>query len=237
MGAWLLLTGISILPASADPTGSAMQLHPFTAVYQLKRGNMIIGKVTTTLQLEANGDYTYKTVTRPVGLVAAFNKDEITETSQGQINGHQVIPTNYSYYHKRKKKPKQRKLKFDWNLNMVLAYGSKDVWSSEVDPGTQDKASKILTMMLAMPTFSGEMDIQVVDKNKLKTYHIIQAKHEQVKAVGSEFEAMKLSEAKTGKPVSTWFWLSPELNYLPVKIERKEKKDTFTMTLSHYNLD
>jgi len=237
MGVSLLLIGLSLIsPGIASPLGST-QLQPFTAEYQLKRGKMIIGKVTTSLQLSADGSYIYKSVTVPVGIVAAFSKDEISEISQGQINGNRVIPTRYFYHHKRKKRPKLKKLTFDWSLNRVLAHGTKPLWSSEVDPGTQDKASKILTMMLAMPNFTGEMDIQVVDKTKLKTYHITQARHEQVNVVGNDFETVKLSEAKTGKPVSTWFWLSPELNYLPVKIERKEKKDTFTMTLSRYNLD
>jgi len=80
-----------------------------------------------------------------------------------------------------------------------------------------------------------DIKIQVVNKNKLKTYVLSKVKQEQIKTADTSFDTIKLSEAKQRQPVSTRFWLAPELNYLPVKIERKEKKDTFTMTLSRFS--
>ncbi|MCP3671902.1 MAG: DUF3108 domain-containing protein [Gammaproteobacteria bacterium] len=235
IGVPLLLLWISLISVGMASAQDSSPLQPFTAEYQLKRGNMIIGKVTTTLQLEPNGGYTYTSVTIPVGLVAAFNSDKITEVSRGLIKGDKVIPHNYSFHHKRKKRPKLRKLQFDWTTNRVTAPGTKPQWSSTVDPGTQDKASKILTMMLSMQPTTTDMEIQVIDKTKLKTYQIKQVQQEQLESAGKSFDTIKLNESKAGQPASNKFWLAPGLNYLPIKVERKEKKNTFTMTLTKFN--
>ncbi len=231
----LFLIWISLLPAGMASAQGSSPLQPFSAEYQLKRGKMIIGKVTTTLQLKPNGSYTYTSVTIPVGLVAAFNSDKITEVSQGLIKGDKVIPHNYSYHHKRKKRPKLRKLQFNWATNRVTAPGTKPQWSSPVDPGTQDRASKILTMMLSMKPTTADIQIQVVDKTKLKNYSIQHSKPEQIKTAAGSFDTIKYNETKKGKATSSSFWLTPKLSYLPIKVERREKKNTFTMTLSKFN--
>ncbi len=235
IGVPLFLIWISLISAGMASAQGSSPLQPFTAEYQLKRGKMLIGKVTTTLQLEPNGGYTYKRVTVPVGLVAAFNSDKITEVSQGLIKGDKVIPHNYSYHHKRKKRPKLRNLQFNWATNRVTAPGTEPQWSSPVDPGTQDRASKILAMMLSMKHTTADIQIQVVDKTKLKNYSIQHSKQEQIKTSAGSFDTIKYNETKKGKAVSNSFWLAPELNYLPIKVERREKKNTFTMTLSKFN--
>ncbi len=235
IGVSLILIGISLLTSASAMSQGNQPLQSFTAVYQLNRGNMIIGKVTNTLQLDPNGNYNYKSFTKPVGIAAVFSKDEITEISRGKIENRRVIPASYFFQHKRKKRPKLRKLEFDWTKSQVTAPGTKPLWRSAITPGTQDKASKILSLMLSMDITTTDMQIQVVDKNKLKTYLLSKIKQEQIETAGNMFDAEKFSEAKQGQPVSTRFWLAPELNYLPVKIERKEKKDTFTMTLSRFS--
>jgi hypothetical protein len=235
IGVSLLWIGISLL---ASGTGSALgsqSLESFTATYQLNRGRMIIGKVTTRLQLGTDGSYTYSSVTIPVGIVAVFSKGQITETSKGRISGRQVIPSSYRYHHKRKKRPKLRRLQFDWPANRVTAPGTSPVWSSSINTGTQDKASKILSMMLAMRPGTADMQIRVADKTKLKTYRISRVKQEQIDTADRSFDTIQLNETKPGKPPSTRFWLAPELHYLPVKIEKKEKNDTFTMTLVKFS--
>ncbi len=235
MGVSLCIIGISLISTVAAAAESNQPLRSFTAVYQLNRGQMIIGKVTTSLQLGTNGDYTYKSVTIPVGIVAAFSKDKITEISTGRILGHRVIPSSYSYHRKRKKRPKVRKLQFDWRSNLVTAPGTTPLWNSTIATGTQDKASKTLSMMLSTPRNATDMQIQVVDKTKLKTYVLRKVKQEKIETAGKSFNAIKLNEAKLRQPASTRYWLAPELNYLPIKVERKEKKDTFTMLLTKYN--
>lgn len=236
LGVPLFLIALFLIsPGTALPQPST-PLHSFTAQYQLKRGKMIIGKVTTTLQLEPNGNYTYRSVTMPVGLMAVFSKDEITEISKGRIDGHSVIPSSYSYRHKRKKRPKLRRLQFNWPANRVTAPGTKPQWSSAITPGTQDKASKILAMMLSMNRSPTDLEIRVADKTKLKSYRISRVKQEQLVVGDASYHTIELHQAKAGQPVSTRFWLAPKLNYLPVKVARKEKKHTFTMTLVKFSL-
>jgi len=236
MGVSLLLIGILLVATGTVLAQSKLSLHSFTAQYQLKRGNMIIGKVTTTLQLKQDGSYNYKSVTVPVGIVAAFRKDEITEQSQGQILGHKVIPSSYYFRHKRKKRPKLRELHFNWGSKRVTTPGTKPEWGSAITQGTQDKASKVLAMMLSMRPKTTKLNFKVVAKKKLKNYQISREREEKIAAANNNYHTIKLNESKAGQPASTSYWLAPKLNYLPIKIERKEKKNTFTMTLVKFSL-
>jgi hypothetical protein len=229
----LLLLGIYLFSVEAlAQTDSTLQ--PFTAKYQLNRGNMLIGKVTNTLRLEKSGNYTYTSITKPVGIVAAFSSDVITEISQGQIKHKQVIPLTYTYEHKRKKRPKFRKQEFNWNSNKLSILAPKPQLSIDISKDTQDKASMVLAMMEAVPSTADSIKITVADKKKLKEYLIRKQGIEQISAGGSDYNSVKLGVSKAGEKPSTRFWLAPELNYIPVQIEKQEKKKSYTMILVEY---
>lgn len=226
---WIYM--LSTLPALAE---SGPGLHPFTAEYQLSRGNMLIGKVTNRLSLEADGGYSYTSITKPVGIVAAFSDDLITETSQGKLIGTQVIPSLYVFEHKRKKHPKLRKQQFDWSAHKLTILEPKPVKTRDIPDGAQDKASMILAMMQAMTANTINIEIQVADKSRLKEYLMRVQGKEQIQSNGTGYACIKLTESGAGGDPATSFWLAPELNYLPVQIEKLEKKDTYTMTLMKY---
>jgi hypothetical protein len=234
IGMSLITIWICLISGQAISADNSPALQPFTAQYQLNRGGMIIGKVTNTLQLDTDGSYTYRSVTIPVGIVAVFSKDKITEESRGSIHGRQIIPSSYSYNHKRKKHPKLRKIEFDWSKQLATGTAAKPQWSKEIPKGTQDKASMVLSMMQAMTADTETIKLQVADKNRLKEYLLSAQKKEQIKAGGTSYNSIKLAESKSGNKSSITFWLAPELNYLPVQIRKREKKDTYTMKLVKY---
>lgn len=226
---WISL--LSVCPALAQP-GAGLQ--PFTAEYQLSRGRMLIGKVTNRLQIDADGSYSYTSITKPVGIVAAFSDDLITETSRGRIVGGRVIPSSYVFDHKRKKRPKLRKQQFDWSTHKLTSMEPKPAKSIDIPDGAQDKASMVLALMQMMPPNSRDIRLQVADKSKLKEYLMSAQGKEQIQSNGASYEGIKLTDATPGQKPDTTFWLAPALNYLPVQIEKVEKKDTYTMTLMKY---
>jgi hypothetical protein len=88
--------------------------------------------------------------------------------------------------------------------------------------------------MMQISPLGKNFRIKVADKKKLKEYLInIQGK-EQIKSGGIDYTTAKLTVSKSDQNPTTRFWLAPELNYLPVQIEKLEKKDTYTMTLVEY---
>lgn len=235
MGVSLIALGISLITAStALSADTTPELQPFTAQYQLNRGRMIVGKVTTTLQLDAHGNYTYRSVTVPVGIVAAFSEDEITEESRGAIQRQQVIPSSYYYNHKRKKRPKLRRIEFDWSRHRATGTAATPQWSRDIPNGTQDSASKMLAMMLRLVSGAKDVELDVIDRDKMKRYRMVQVGKEQIASGSSGYATVQLQEVREGEPTTARFWLAPKLNHLPIKIEKIEKKDTFTMILTKF---
>ncbi len=230
----LTLLGICLLSTGNVLAQNSPHLQSFTAKYQLNRGDMLIGRVTNTLRLESDGSYTYTSITKPVGIVAAFSSDVITEISQGRITPNQVTPHAYTYEHKRKKRPKFRKQQFNWAENKLSIVEPKPSTSLDISKNTQDKASMILSIMQAMSSQPSAIKIKVADKKKLKEYLISKQGNEQIKAGGRDYNSVKLGLSKSGQKPTTMFWLAPELSYLPVQIEKLEKKKSYTMILLEY---
>ena len=91
--------------------------------------------------------------------------------------------------------------------------------------------------MEAMPSNADSIKITVADKKKLKEYLVSKQGTEQISAGGSDYNSVRLAVSKSGEKPSTSFWLAPKLNYLPVQIEKLEKKKTYTMTLVEYTAE
>lgn len=224
----LLIAGWMLL---ATPPLWANQLTPFSAEYALNRGNIPFGKVTITLTLDGEGSYSYRAHTTPVGIVAVFRDDEITELSKGHISNNDIIPSSYSYHHKKKKKPRKVDLSFNWQHNKVTNSSTHSTWSMPIPPGTQDKFSQQLALMIAVAKGDDRAEFKVADGGKLKTYRFISEGEESIKTKAGAFNALRLARQKNDRPSKATFWLSPDLKYLPIKIIRKNKDEPYIMEL------
>jgi hypothetical protein len=192
---------------------------------------MVAGKVETSLQVEPDGSYHYRQHSVPVGLLAAFKSDEITEESRGKITGTTVIPESYLYKREKSKKPRHTSLTFDWKSGRVTDKESNSQWPLELPPGAQDHFSQQLAMMLAMQASRQNTTFQVANKGKLSEYHFSPKGEESVKLEKQQITALKVDRAKGDKPTSATIWLDPERYYIPARIEKQDKDNLLIMDL------
>lgn len=207
------------------------QLKAYTAEYNLTRNGMHIGKVKISLELSTNGDYTYRSHTVPVGLVALFRKDEITEVSQGSIRNNLITPLTYHYIHKRSKKTRKVDLNFDWKAHQVTNQTPDSNWSMAIPDGVQDKFSQQLALSQQLPGNGGSIKFEVADGGRLKVYQFTPQGEEWLKTAVGEYTTIKLTREKDSRPSNATFWMAHELNYLPIKIVKQEKDSQFVMEL------
>jgi hypothetical protein len=227
----LLLAGWALLfhPALQAADG---QLKSYTAQYRLSRGSLPIGTAEISLQIDSGGNYTYRSHTTPVGLVAIFRNDEITEISRGTIANRTVTPSSYHYRHKKKKATRVVNLSFDWRSRQVSNQADNSHWSMSISEGTQDKFSQQLALMLELAQGKHRVNFKVADGGRLKTYRF-ELKQEQTLVLPmGQYRTLKLERSKESRPSEVSLWLAPELNFLPVRIEKRKKKGLFVMELT-----
>jgi hypothetical protein len=229
----LITAGLLLVPGQALSAKSSSDPHikSFQAEYRVSLGSIPAGKIAVSLELDANGGYRYRQHSTPVGLLAAFVKDEITEISEGRIHDFRVIPSSYRYKRERSKKPKQVHLLFDWETGRVTSQASDPGWSLEIPEGTQDRFSKQLALIVAMNGTPNEVAFRVADDERLKIYRFRPQGPETIEIGERNYQTLKIARSKGERPPKATLWLAPELHFLPVKVEKLEKGKRFVMEL------
>ncbi len=227
----LLLAGcLAPLPGFAT-AAAGLTLKPYSAEYQLRLGSLVVGRAQITLSLSADGQYSYRAYTRPVGLAALFRQDEITEQSEGRIVNDAVVPSRYLYTHKRPKRTREVNLDFNWPAGRVANQIAGTPWSMEIPEGTQDKFSQQLALILAVGRGDKAAEYRVADGGLLKRYRYTEVNRERISTKTGEYSAIKLVRNKGDRPSRTTLWFAPDLNFLPVKITKREKDGDYIMEL------
>ena len=237
---WVLPGIIACLLVNAGSTPAARQdlrLKPFTAEYDLSRGMLVFAKVQVSLTLLPPNRYRYEARTQPTGLYHLIRNDEITEISKGVVKSGRVTPLHYHYHHKKTDSDHQMDLEFNWQALNVVNRTPDSRWIMKIDPGTQDKFGHQLTLMLALAGGERDIRLKVADGGKTKHYRFEFQAEELIHTPEGSYQALKMVRTKDGKPSLASLWLAPEINYLPVRMERKEKDGPFVMKLNSFRWD
>ncbi|HHH39760.1 MAG TPA: DUF3108 domain-containing protein [Sedimenticola sp.] len=228
-----------VIAAVLWQTGNAQApspLSPYTARYRLTSGGMLLAETRVTLRITGEGTYRYHSQTVPAGLVAALRSDRVTEQSSGRIRGCQVIPDQYRYRHEKGTDPAlETELAFDWPGGRVANHSRGSHWRMDLPPGTQDKFSQQLQLMLRLgEVCRGDLAFPVADGGRLKHYRFRPDGEETVETPAGRFPALRLTRSKNGKAAGATLWLAPELGYLPVKIEKRDTNGEVSMELREF---
>jgi len=210
------------------------RLTPFTAEYSLTRGYLKLAKVEITLELDDQGAYRYSARTTPVGLTAVLHSDEISEISSGIISAEGVVPQRYHYRHHNSTNPRSVDLDFDWRARRVTNSLDGTSWSMKITPGTQDKFSQQLMLMLSLAAGKRKIDFPVADGGRAKDYSFRFRSEEIVDIDAGSFHTLKIARSKNRRSSQASLWLAPSLNYLPVMVEKKEKDGIYLMELNSF---
>lgn len=226
----LALIGASIIaqPALAQP---AALPDAFEADYSVARGGITLGNLHASLSY-SESSYSYQKYTKATGLAALLTGIKITENTNGQLAGLQVIPENYLFNQSRRKKSRIDKVQF----NQGNATGSyKNIpYKVTIPHGTQDRASLELVLARDIAQNKAKLQYNVVERGKIKKYNFQKMELEQVKTPFGVFNAIKVKVIREGKKRETVFWLAKKIDYLPVKIKHTEKGEVITTVIKHY---
>jgi len=231
-GFTLLFAGFSTFATPMVCAEAAPQLKPYTAEYRVSRGKFSIGLARISLTIDSQNQYHYQGYTKPTGLLAVFRKDEITEISKGIIGSSLITPITYRYIHKKSDNTRHVDLDFDWKSNKVTNQTAQSNWSMVIPPKTQDKFSLQLALMMNLSHGKKESSFRVADGGRLKDYRFWAKEQERIDTSAGKFSAVKVIRQKGKRPSRTTLWMSPELNYIPVKIVKNEDDGQFVMELS-----
>lgn len=218
----LLLVLVTLLAAAPLPAADN-PLKPFRADYTLEQDDDVIA--TTQLSLTSIGDnlWRYRSFSEPTGWLGTMLGVSVTQESEWSWNDH-IRPSRYRY--DRTGKAKHVHMQFDWEKMKVTNVVNGDPWQMDIPDGTQDKLSINLALMAHLAQSQSDISFPVADGGRLKTYDFKIVGQESINTSLGLINTIKISRNKRGrKDRQAMLWLSPELGYLPVRIEKADKDD------------
>ncbi|MES9969543.1 MAG: DUF3108 domain-containing protein [Candidatus Thiodiazotropha sp.] len=223
----LIIALICCMPLHAD---EGQLLKPFSATFSVKRNIIPLGELELELKLNEKGEYHYHAHTLPGMFVGWFSADEITEESHGTLHGGSIKPNSYTY-NDQGEEDDRAELIFDWQMGEVHTTSSGITWSQSIATGTQDRLSQQLLVRLHLAEGRKDMSYQVADGGKIKNYRFKVEGTEDIDTPYGQMSCIRVRRSKESRKPDYTIWFAPELDYLPVQIERQKSGRLYRMAL------
>lgn len=228
------LPPLALLLAAMATPASADVLSPFEAHYGVQRGSLGLG--TTVFSLAADGDcHHYHGEARPNAFVALF-VGKVTDDSRFCVSDGQVRPRHFEHV---ETGDVEDSYSLDFGADGRVTYRSRagraktfQAPEHAVDPFVIHVAARLWVAGADEPSALANKTFTVVDENEIKRYELSVREGGRIETPAGSWETLIVERVDDPKR-QLRFWLAPELDWLPVKVEHKKRDDpVIRMTLS-----
>lgn len=230
---WLPL--LLILLASGAHAESDINNQSFDASYAVSLGNVSLGTLEIRYRQQPDGSYEYHGTTNSSAYVRWVYKDVLTEVSKGKLINGLMRPDSFEMHQTSGKKTKKHTLlEFDWDDEKLWTTSEEKRWSQVLPPDTHDKLSQQQALRSDLAAGKQQVRYQVADGGKIKSYEYRVAANEPIQLPLGHLDTILVRRNKINKPQDFAIWIAPELNYMPVVIERERSVGMYRMELVKY---
>lgn len=220
-----------LLSSIAASYASPVFEEQFSAYFLLKSRGAVIGKTSWSLSRPDENNLVYESQSDAAGIAKLISNDHIVETSEWRLREESLQPFAYRYDRSGGRKEKQIAVSFDWENRLARNTAKGQTWSMPLPDGTLDKLGYVLAMMHDLNAGKRDLQYQIADGGRLKTYRLKAIGEESLKTAIGTLPTIKILRLRKDSKRETTFWCAPRLRYLPVKVEHKEK-DGSVITLT-----
>jgi hypothetical protein len=180
---------------------------------------------TITESFEADGS-AYKIVsdTKPTGLAALVLRTPLRFTSTGRVGRDGLLPAQFDARRSAAEAP-QVSAEFDWKQKQLVLRDKDKTQTVALPPGTQDRLSVMYQFMFLPPERLRQLEFPMTNGRKLGRYRYRATEDVEIDTGIGRLKTLHLVKQRDepGDTV-TEVWLSPQHQYLPVKLLVVEKE-------------
>lgn len=217
-----------LLLAPAAFAEKIVTLEPYNATYSVKYRGFEAGLLHFNLSQTTNQTYRYETRVKPGLLARFFVGPDAVERTVVQVDEHGVRPLSWFSEDGKKKTSHDGALAFDWEKNRVSGRVEDENVDMPIEPGVQDRLSMQVAVLAALQNKAQPAAISMIDGERVKHYSYELKGEQQVSTDAGSYATIIYESRRKGSSRLKRIYHSPELGYIPVRIEalRKGKIET-----------
>ncbi len=212
-----------------QPTG-------FELTYKIKAYGFAVGEMQISLTETDDADiYIYENLTRALGLAKAFRSGIMSETSRFRVTPAGLVPIQYDLNDSTENPDDDTHIAFDWTAGIADSLYEGERRDIEIEPGTLDRMSADLAVILDLQAGNGPERYQMVHRNALRVYEFEYLGEEDIKTPAGKFSTVKYRRQRRGSKRSGIIWFSPALCYHVVQVEslKNDKRTSILKIMAH----
>ena len=211
---------------------------PFRLSYRLTSNGSEIAEVVQTLDAMEPGRWRFRSQVIPAGMLTSLVSGRIEEITELEHLKGRVRPLSYRFQRRGLARDRDVSVRFDWDRLRAYNEVNGDRWSMAIPDDALDKHSLVLAVSADLRADRLAAAYPVADGGRLKTYTHQRAGEERLSTPLGWLDTIKLRRIRPGRQRDTLFWHAPELDFVPVRIERRDRGGRLLrMTLTSYSVD
>jgi len=170
-----------------------------------------------------NGIYTYTLKTEPTGFWKLIASGSINESSEFEIIDGEIRSINYRLNDTIRRNPRESKVDFDWGKNVIKGFYKDRVIDFNIDRRILTRILLQIEIMHQKQRNNLKDSYLIIDKDEIKEIDITSSNSgKKISVPFGSYEVVEVSHrSKNSNRINT-FWLAPELDFIPVKLEQTE---------------
>ncbi|MET0281821.1 MAG: DUF3108 domain-containing protein [Steroidobacteraceae bacterium] len=212
-------------------------LRPFTARYSITWSGMSAGSTRLSLQRLPDGRWAYESRSEAKGLFRLAMPADLASRSVFRVTDGHIVPETFTADDGASSSEKDQQLTFDWTSGRVSGIAERKKVDLPAQPGLLDTMSVQVALMNDLLSGRTPERFVLVDTDKIKDYLYTREGTETIKTSVGEYHTVVFRSSRPGSKKGTVFWCSPELGYVPVRVERRDGDEVeWFMTLKEVEI-
>ncbi|WP_299810300.1 DUF3108 domain-containing protein [uncultured Shewanella sp.] len=215
------MLAISLILVSHLTLANTKVLTPHTAEYQVNYGSIELGRARYILNAPDGNFFQYR-FDSDIGLLMLSDKRNIRSEFTVE-NSNQLIPMRYSVERTGTGPSFREQAAFAKGQNVVHSQYKDERAKFPYDSKLFDPLMVQLQFRLDMEAHKDELHYTMVKEGEVDDYAFKIVGKERVNIESGSYQTVKFEVVRKSTKRQTFFWMAPDLSYLPIRLTHFEK--------------
>lgn len=200
-------------------------LHPYQAKYDVYRNGKLLGTSSAELSRAANDHWFYQMSTKATKGMGGLLGGKILESARFTEVAGVLRAERYDLLQRFAFSKTKRSAEFDWGQKLVVGKNKRKKWQLALTGDEIDRLSANLRLRQQLAAGKTQLRFKTVEKGELKIRDFEAREAETVVTGLGEMLAIPVHRKHENSKRTTITWHSPQLGYLPVRMEHAKQGD------------